>query len=284
MIIDWQTQCEKIFSTNKLDRDDPSDNKIYFKQEIAYVRFLISRGYTYDECFQRWKDLVNGVAAQFAGDRDQLEAQFRRTYDKARSRAYAFVDRDHKINPINLYAHEIQKINSLHCEKWVKEYIMILLVYYKLVKQKKEAVEYSTTFVNWALRQSEFKEGGYKFRSYRDARKSIAQVLQTSKPRVVKFTPIKNRGKYSTYSMPNITNGESQVVKTINGLFEVKNAFELLRDDYMICSCCGTRFRVYPKTKRTMCESCYTKFRRQYKTDKDREYYYRDKIGVSGQQ
>ena len=70
LIVDWIKHCQKIDDTHRLDRDDPSDNKIYFKQEIAYIRFLINHGCDYDQCKDKWLQLENGIAAQFRHDKE----------------------------------------------------------------------------------------------------------------------------------------------------------------------------------------------------------------------
>ena len=280
MIIDWKKQCEKIARTNELDRQDPSDNKIYFKQEVAYIRFLINSGLSYDECQAKWLALKNGVAAQFKDDKEQLVAQFRRSYNKAKTKAYLFVDNNEGLEPAVLYATEVAKINALKCDKWIKEYILILLVYYKFAHQINDGVEYSTTLVNWALRQIDTND--HKFRSYRDARSSIAKVLRETKTRVLRFSPIKKRERYTTYSIPFACNDGEELIR-LESLHDISRAFCLLRNDFAFCSECGTRFAINAKTKRCLCESCYTIYRRKYKTAKDKEYYYRDKNIASGQ-
>ena len=276
MIVNWKKHCEKIDETHELDRNDPSDNKSYFKQEIAYIRYLLDRGESESECFSKWRLIKNGVASQFAMDPEQLKAQFAKTYSRAKRKTYSFVEESSKIKPVELFPSEITKINSLQSEKWVKEYVLTLLVYYKFMSQLHDKVEYSTTLVNWALRQVCFSKK-YKFRSYRDARATITNTVRKANFSVIRFTPIRKKEHYTTYSMNFAVKEGPNPVMTINSLDELSSAFALLRDDYRICKECGARFEIHSRTKTFLCYDCYKKYRRAYKTAKDREYYHRDK-------
>ena len=275
MIVDWIKHCQKIDYTHRLDRDDPSDNKIYFKQEVAYIRFLINQGNNYDQCKDKWLQLENGVAAQFRHDKEQLSVQFHRTYAKAKSKSYSFMDGAHMLEPVPLYLSEVKRINSLKASKWVKEYFLVLLIYSKFMYQKKERAEYSTTLVNWALRQVSDKSR--TFRSYRDAREMVADVIMKSKPRPIRFSPIKQHERYTTYSIP-FCCWEGVVVGAIDSIEDLRHKiFGIIRDDFGVCVNCGATFRINSKTKTELCPQCYKAFRRKYKTAKDREYYHRKK-------
>lgn len=274
MILDWYSHCNKVLKNDHLDREDPSDNKSFFKQEVIYVRFLIDRGYTKDEVREKWLALDNGVASEFRHDKEQLLVQFNKTYDKARSNSYSFVSRCQPLSPISLTKAEIKKLNSLHAEKWIKEYLLGLLVFYKFSTQRKSSVEYSPTLSNWLLRQIRTR---YRFRSYRDARGAIMKVIREAKPRPVKFFPVQKGERYTSYSMPTIMREEDSVVCTISDLNSLTEGFAYIKDNKCVCAECGKVFTINSKTKRTLCEECYKKYRRKYKTAKDKEYYYRDK-------
>ena len=261
--------------TGLLSRDDPSDNKVSFKQEVAYIRYLSYLGYTYDQCFACWLKIRNGIASQLSLSEDgvDLSLQFHKIYLKSKSKSYSFIE-DPPLNPIFIYTSEIKKLNSIKADKWVREFFLMLLMYYKFCKQTSDAVEYSTTLVNWILRQVEY--GEHRFRSYRDARGVITKVMREAPFRFIKFAPITKKEKYSTYSIP-FAHGCGDVAMMIANPDQMKDAFYLLRDDTATCAECGIIFKINSKTKRNICEDCYKKYRRKYKTDKDREYYHRDK-------
>ena len=141
--------------------------------------------------------------------------------------------------------------------------------------QKKERAEYSTTLVNWALRQVSDKSR--TFRSYRDAREMVADVIMKSKPRPIRFSPIKQHERYTTYSIP-FCCWEGEVVGAIDSIEDLRHKiFGIIRDDFGVCINCGATFRINSKTKTELCPQCYKVFRRKYKTAKDREYYHRKK-------
>lgn len=275
MILDWRRNCIKIMETGLLSREDPSDNKVSFKQEVVYIRYLSYLGYTYDQCLARWLEIKNGIAAQLSlsDDDEDLSIQFHRIYLKSKSKFYSFVE-DPPMKPIFIYTSEVKKLNSIKADKWVREFFLMLLMYYKFSKQTSDTVEYSTTLVNWILRQVEY--GEHKFRSYRDARGAITKVMREAPFKFIKFAPITKKEKYSTYTIP-FAHGYGDVAMVIATPDQMTEAFTLLRDDTACCTKCGAVFKINSKTKRDLCEDCYKKYRRKYKTDKDREYYHRDK-------
>ena len=276
MILDWKRHCEKIERTKMLSREDPSDNKIYFKQEIAYIKYLSNQGLTFDECRKKWAEIKNGDAKQFS-DYEQLDLLFRRVYNKSHSKTYSTLNLKEGLVPVRIFYNEVKKINSIQCEKWVKEYVLSLLIYHKFASQLGGAVEYSPSLINWILRQVDI--GNHKFRSYRDARKIIMNTLRNNRFKVIKFTPLKKKGKYSIYTIP-FSCEDGEIAIQLDSLDDLKKSFTLLREDVRVCEECGKAFSINAKTHRHLCEACYKKFRRKYKTLKQRDYRAAEKTGV----
>lgn len=68
-------------------------------------------------------------------------------------------------------------------------------------------------------------------------------------------------------------NKKNKVTKRCHKCQEKFNRESRLKGDkHLVCTECGKEFVVSSKAKRTVCEDCYKKLRRQYKTQKDREY------------
>ena len=61
----------------------------------------------------------------------------------------------------------------------------------------------------------------------------------------------------------------------VNTLDDVCQVLDVIRPDVRKCSVCGCEFPLGAKTKRDMCDSCYRKYRRGYKTAKDYTYYHK---------
>lgn len=272
MILDWRRQCEAIDASRRLDRDDPSDNKSYYRQEVAYVRYLLSvLGLPYAEAKERWLSISNGVAARFAGDRDQLDVQFRKVAAKARSRRYAFLDPSEPLRAVGIRRCDVDYVNSIDCEKWVKRFLLGLLAYYGFARQRTPDVEYSSTLVNWLVRLA---DPGPAVRSYRDARSALSVAFRSRK-RPVSFHASKGRGRSTTFSMPFSArqDGDTAPAVVLSTLDGVVMAMALAEDRTAVCESCGVRYPVGPKAKRRTCDACYAKYRRSYKNAKDRAYY-----------
>ena len=281
MILDWRRQCEAIDASRKLDRDDPSDNKSYYRQEIAYVRYLLLvLGLPYPEAKARWLSISNGVAARFAGDREQLDAQFRKVASKAASRSCSFLDPSEPLAPVTIRRCDVEYVNSIDCERWVKRFLLGLLAYHGFARQRSSDVEYSPTLVNWLVRLA---APGSSVRSYRDARSALSKAFRGRK-RPVSFHASKGRGRSTTFSMPFSLrqDGDQSPAIELEGLGGIPALMALADERTRVCEACGKRFPVGPKSKRRTCDSCYRRYRRDYKNAKGREYYAAKKEAEKG--
>ena len=271
MIVDWISQCEKIEATGVLKRDDPSDNKSFFRQEIIFLRYLIDKGVSRQDILTKWKSIKNGVAAMFTDD-EQKNIQFLDLYNRAMSKHYAFVSKARKLQPVTITEEEVRRLNAIKARQWVREYFLVLLVYDKFVIQTGRAPEYSPTLSNWIMRQIHAPNS---FRSFRDARAAITKVIRTDRPRHVVFRPSRGSHRYSTFEIPYGTWPASPARVVVNTLDDVCQVLDVIRPDVRKCSVCGCEFPLGAKTKRDMCDSCYRKYRRGYKTAKDYTYYHK---------
>jgi len=265
LILDWINHCKTIEENNKLARDDPSDNKTIFKQEIVYIAYLINQGYTLEVIKNKWSQITNG-SAHSNGD----TSQFIHLFEKAKAKKYKQLISRPSLKPINIYKEEIDEINNLPIEYWEKQFFMGLLCYYKFAHQYHRTVEFSTTMINWLFRQIDF--GNYKFRSYRDIRESVNRHNREYNPHLIKYYSVKNTGQYSTFTL-SYYQKSGKTVAVISDLSQISKIFELLHKNTRICIKCGAEFSVTSKTKRDLCNSCYSLIRRLYKKEKSKEYY-----------
>ena len=66
---------------------------------------------------------------------------------------------------------------------------------------------------------------------------------------------------------PTFLVNEGVVAATCNKISGIKRLLKLVTNDVNTCTICGEPFYAGPKTKRTMCETCYEKHRKEQKAN-----------------
>ena len=259
MILDWAKQCKKIHTTKEISRDDPADNKQHYAQEIVYLcylRYVLKK--TEVECYKEWKEIKNGVASVFKDDEEQLLIEFNSMYKKTNSKRYMSLNYTTELDPVTIYNAEILFLNRVNAPIWVKQYWLCLLVYYKFMAQRYNRVQKTKTLNAWAIRQSEYKHKDYGG----ICQDQIARYNKTiKKPAILDYTKISTE-RYSIYK-PGFLKTKGKVKCTCNDINDIQQLFTLLKSNYKKCDICGKKFEVNSKTKRTICEKCYRKYRIQ---------------------
>lgn len=272
MIIDWYTHCMGLMASRHLSREDPSDNKCFFRQEVVFVRFLVGHGCPIDEARDIWLSIDNGTAELWRDDPEQLAIEFGTVFQRAMSRPYAFVDRCQPLQAVSIYQAEVDAIEAIKADGWVRKFLMGLLVFYKFSAEAGIKAEYSPSLVNWLTRKVIVGNDKCGFKWYRDARKNIMKVVRATKPMPLKFVPVQRGDRYSSYSVPGLLSNDGEVVCTIPDLNHIDGALTLVGNDRKVCSECGREFIIGPKTKRTICPECYKVKRRLYINSKVAEH------------
>lgn len=271
MIIDWYTHCMGLMASRHLSREDPSDNKCFFRQEVVFIRFLVGHGCPIDEARDIWLSIDNGTAELWRDDPEQLAIEFGTVFQRAMSRPYAFVDRCQPLQAVSIYQAEVDAIEAIRADGWVRKFLMGLLVFYKFSAEAGIKAEYSPSLVNWLTRKV-IKDGSRSFRWYEDARGTIMRTVRATKPMPLKFVPVQRGDRYSSYSVPGLLSNDGKVVCTIPDLNHIDDALALVGNGDRVCSECGKWFQVGPKSQRSVCPECYKSMRRLYKTIKQKEY------------
>lgn len=259
MILDWAKQCEKIHSTKELSRDDPSDNKRHYMQEVVYLCYLKNvLGKNEVECYKEWKKIKNGIASIFADDEEQLLIEFVSMYRRAENKKYTGINYVTPLEPVPIYNTEINFLNSADVPIWVKQYWLCLLVFYKFMRQKYQRIQKTKLLNAWAIRQTDYKKKNYGG----NCQDTIAQYNKSlESPAILDFTRTSTE-HFPTY-VPNFIRNKGKVAYLCSDINNIKEAFNLLTSNYKICDICGQKFIVNSKTKRTICEDCYKKYRKK---------------------
>lgn len=269
MILDWSRHCYKIHQTRKLSRDDPSDNKSIFSQEAHYVKFLSLKGLAYRDIYFQWAKIKNGMASVFKEDPEQRVSTFARVY-KSSMNISDKVFKQH-YEPIKIYKSETKFLNSINAPVWVKQYWLVMLIYWKFAAQHTKNVEINSTLCNWALRQTNI--ANKRFGRHQD---EIASFNRTNDGYVLSSGVAKKKGG-RVYWFDWAEKEKDDEVIEVKNLDNVKKALKLIVENRRTCSMCGKQFAFGGKCKRFLCPTCYSRERRTYKTKKDYERYHNKK-------
>ena len=272
MILDWSRHCYKIHQTRKLSRDDPSDNKSIFSQEAHYVKFLSLKGLAYRDIYFQWAKIKNGMASVFKEDPEQRVSTFARVY-KSSMNISDKVFKQH-YEPIKIYKSETKFLNSINAPVWVKQYWLVMLIYWKFAAQHSKNVEINGTLCNWALRQTNVKDS--YFGHHQD---EIAQYNRIESGYVLS-TGIAKRKNSRIYWFDWDINYENKDFVEIKNLDSVKKALKLISSNTRVCLKCGRKFAFGPKCKRLMCPMCYEKDRKQRESDRINNFQKRKRLDL----
>jgi len=264
MILDWYSYCETVHSTKKLLTKDPADHKSLFKQEIFYVRYLIyKKHYTKLQCYTEWRKIKNGRANILKKDPDQLAIEFFNIYQAANR-----INRiPGPLSEIIIFKDEVDYLNSLQVPKWIKEFWMAELIYYKFATQIYSQVELTPTVLSWCLRQvTDLKASNRTFFDHRDQIGKYNAQFE-----VIKINNLNNH-EYNIMTPKFLNTDNKSPVLIINNLDQIKTGIKLIKDNYEICENCGKKFIKSSKSQTQLCTGCYKKYRRKYKTEKQKKY------------
>ncbi len=265
MILDWSVHCYKIHTTRKLDRDDPSDNKSIFSQETHYIKFLMLKNMPYRDIYYHWTRIKNGMASAFKDDPELQLATFGRIYkaatnlsDKSFKQHYA---------PIRIYKSEITFLNSIKAPIWVKQYWLMMLIYWKFASQHTKNVVIDSTLCNWAMRHTSVKDARYGL--YQD---KIALYNHIEEGYVLNTGIIKKKNcRNYWFEWVNEKNDEEFV--EIKNLDKCGRALKLITGNIQVCPICGQQFVVSARQRTELCPECYRIERRKRENERTNKWH-----------
>lgn len=256
MIVDWFRNCKKIEETHLLSDEDPSDNKIRFRQEIVYVNYLLHvKNFTEQEAFDDWCAIQNGVASLFKDDKEQLNIEFRRILNKGQKNKYTKLNYKAELKPITIYQQEVDFLNSLNVPVWIKQYWGCLLFYYKFERQNVKRVEKSPTLNAWCIRHTEYKRKNYGG----NCQDIIARHKMNLSQEVIQDFVKLGRDTYPSY-VPAFKQKKGKVYKKYSVIDEIDDFLLSIVPNTKVCANCGKTFVVSSKSKRKLCDECYKEY------------------------
>lgn len=264
MVVNWKKHCEKIYETKLLATKEISDKKRINQQEIMYVKYLTTLGKDKLECFNEWLHLKNGIAKEFKKDTEQQVIQFKYVYNAAMRVSNEILNKD--ISKVEIFQEEIDFINNLNAPVWMRQYWGIMLVNYKFQKQIYNNVKFSPTLRAWAFRQI---TGLNQLRYSNHAQQLRDKEIELG-VRLINVYMSNDKKSMICYTMDCCKSSGTPVLE-INDIQDSKEILKLITKSYKICNVCGKHFVSGAKSKREMCDSCYKKYRRKYKTEFERK-------------
>lgn len=249
MILDWNAHCYKIHSTHMLKRDDPSDNKIVMSQEAHYVKYLLLRSRSYSEIYMFWSKIKNGTAAVFRDDPEQQVATFTKIFRASIDIPNKTFEKHYE--PVKIYKSEIKFLNDVAAPVWVKQYWLVMLIYWKFMSQHAKNVEITKTLSNWAMRHCDI--ANKRFGRHQD---EIAQYNRLEDGYVMQTDIYKRRNSRKYWFDWAVEKSDESFIE-IKNLDNMKKALKLISGNVVHCSRCGKKFVVKPKQQTDLCPDCY---------------------------
>lgn len=263
MIINWKKHCEKVRETRLLSTKDVSDKKKTYEQEVMFVKYLLFIGKDKTACFAEWSRIKNGIAHEFKKDIEQQLIQFRYIYNAALRTSDELLMAN--LEPVVIYQEEVDYLNSLNAPSWMKQYWAIMLVNYKFQKQLFPKVKYNATLRAWAFRQIK----GIQQR-YSNHAESIRKQEEAIGTKIINSYVYNDRKARIYYNMSCCQESGTPALE-LKDIDEAKKILTLISKNSKVCSVCGKHFTINSKTKRDLCDNCYKKYRRTYKTEFERK-------------
>lgn len=236
-IFDWSENSEKI-----LRGEGYSTFHSHFREQVAVIRYLLDRGYSKEEIYERWKATAPKEIL-FADTEEEKREFFGRVWRKAQkwtNRMYP---------PIVLYKEEIDFINAMDVVPWIKQYVLTLLVIYKYYGQ------------TWCAYTNRIKCFCYAQTYVKIEREQYTLKLCDCIREYCPYTTTIH--DCSVAFKVNFAQCLGTRLDSIPNPSQVQKLFKYLKSE-KICTCCGKSFQVSSKVKRTVCDSCYKKQRQQY--------------------
>ena len=222
-----------------------------------------------NSAFKEWKKIENGTAAIFDGDPEQQFALFAKIYKFSKNIPPKVFEREYQ--PIKIYKSEIAFLNGLHVPLWMKQYWMMMLIYWKFASQFTKSVEVTTTISNWAMKKVNLSNTW--FSRHQD---EIAQYNRTGDGYVMSTAIYKKKNSRKFWFEWAVEESDGSSIE-IKSLDKYEKALKLITGYTEICPLCGKGFEITGRRQTNLCPSCYAEQRRKYKTSKDLERYYRKK-------
>lgn len=253
------------FKVNQIENSKRllNTSKLQFKflwkyKEFGWmIKYLENLGYEEKDIYLQWKKcyILN------YGDCFE-EEDLEKEYSKIKQKITKKIDVLFSGEEIVFYEEEIEIINSIVCPKWIKEYFIILLGYFKFIGSADKYVSLGSIPRNTLLVYftSKKRQGDYETQAIYDfARKNNLIDISDDGKILLKF--VKFAGK------------EVLRLKTSADLKEACAFIKNIKK----CSCCGKEFEYNSHCQRDLCLECW-KIKDKSKRNKImRDRYYSDK-------
>ena len=255
MIFDWIENCEKIIKTKHFPNEDGHEKKTQLQQHFVLFNYLENqKNMSKEEIKNFWLE-TDSVYLQAIPDDDRedwIRIEFNKLWDMRKKSFINFSDgKQQKIYNYPIYQEEIDFLNNLDCDTWIKKAFLLLLVCAKHTKTNK--IKYNNTTRAWI--ENKICPGT----RINNKLLKIGQV--NVKYKLFEYTSY-GKEKYNYIKLHFIKDQGTPVAYVYSPNCVDEIILSLIKDNTLICPQCGKEFIPSAKQQTQLCPKCY-KIKRQ---------------------
>lgn len=248
MIVDWIENGRRMLETGAVNEDDPWSASRKWMQEVNFVRYLRSSGFSESECRERLASLSGGTVESFAYQGDDV-ATARRLDD--------IIDAAKAAGPLTplptvpITDAEVAYLDSLDAPTDVKAYWIGLLVYVKSKRALRERAVYDKSVERYLADRAGMTGKASDVK---------ARIGSWSRRCGIPF-PLSVSATRGFYPIPPWSCSGKPVASCTLGSYPSPR--DVLAKGGFSCPVCGTRFERSPHAKSPLCGACRERKKRE---------------------
>lgn len=253
MIFDWIDNCKKIITTKHFPNNDGQEKKSMLQQHLILFRYLEEQDKkSKEEIKNFWLTTDSIYLTTIPEDSKEkwIDIQFNKLWKLRTKNAINFVEGQMVYN-FPIYQEEIDYINSLKCDTWLRKALLLMLVCAK--HNKTGILKYNNTTTAWI---EEMIDPKYKVRN-----KMLKIGNVNAKYKLFKFVSFGSKVNKIKINFMKEKGTEAAIVYSPNYAQEI---LELIKPYTIKCKKCGKEFEPSPKNKTNLCPECYKEERNKY--------------------
>ena len=254
MIFDWIDNCRKIITTKHFPNNDGQEKKSMLQQHLILFRYLEEQDKkSKAEIKNFWLTTDSIYLTTIPEDSKEkwIDIQFNKLWKLRTKNAINFVEGQMVYN-FPIYQEEIDYINSLKCDTWLRKALLLMLVCAK--HNKNGILKYNNTTTAWI---EEMIDPKYKVRN-----KMLKIGNVNAKYKLFKFVSFGSKVNKIKINFMKDKGIEAAIVYSPN---YARDILELIQPYTITCEKCGKQFEPSSKNKINLCPECYIKQRNQCK-------------------
>lgn len=260
MIFDWTDNCKRIIETKHFPNEESYEKSNMTLQHIVLFKYLEEIEHKSKKEIKDFWLLTDSPFLEELpqDDKDEwITVEFEKLWTMRNKNMINFSKSSNKVYDYPIFQEEIDYINSLDCDTWIRKALFLMLGCAKHNKNGLLKFNYTTTAwiektisPNHKIRDKVVKLG----------RVNSQYGLYSFVGRTTK------KGLRSNWLKLHFMKKEGTVCQLVYSPNNLKDFLDLIKDKTNICPECGKEFTKSTKAQTNLCEDCYKIHRRQKKT------------------